>query len=77
MLVLAGRMDDVFTIGPDIEIMIVSSGRAGGQVRLGIKAPKEVPIGRKGRARENREAEGPDANGRVPAEASPGSPGRC
>lgn len=45
MLVLSRKTDQVVLIGEDIEIMIV--GIENGQVKIGIKAPKEINIQRK------------------------------
>ena len=42
MLVLTRRVDETITIGPNITIMLVAI--QGDQVRIGIKAPKNVPI---------------------------------
>lgn len=42
MLVLSRRKDEGFVIGNDIRISIVDVGS--GQVRIGISAPKEIPI---------------------------------
>ena len=46
MLVLGRRKDEVITIGKDIEIMIVDA-KPDGYVRIGIKAPKDIPVHRK------------------------------
>ncbi|MHC4842986.1 MAG: carbon storage regulator CsrA [Planctomycetota bacterium] len=45
MLVLTRGKEESIMIGDDIEICIISIGRR--QVRLGIKAPKHVPVHRK------------------------------
>lgn len=42
MLVLSRRKDEGFVIGNDIRISIVDVGS--GQVKIGISAPKHVPI---------------------------------
>ena len=44
MLVLSRRIDEKITIGDDISLTVLSI--AGNQVRLGIDAPKEVPVHR-------------------------------
>ena len=45
MLVLARGKDEEIMIGDDIVIMVVDIGR--GKVRLGITAPKEIPVHRR------------------------------
>lgn len=45
MLVLSRRHNESIVIGEDIEIMVVDI--RGDQVRLGIKAPKDVPVHRR------------------------------
>lgn len=45
MLVLTRKVDQVITIGDDIEITVVDI--RGDKVRLGINAPKEVKVHRK------------------------------
>ena len=45
MLVLARERDQVITIGDDIEIVVLAIN--GDKVRLGITAPKHVPVHRK------------------------------
>jgi carbon storage regulator len=45
MLVLSRRKDEAITIGDDVEIMVISI--KGNTVRLGIKAPREIPVHRK------------------------------
>ncbi len=44
MLVLTRRRGEGVTIGPDIRVVVLSS--QGGQVRLGIEAPKHVEVHR-------------------------------
>lgn len=44
MLVLARRRGEGVTIGPDIRVVVL--GTKGGQVRLGIEAPKHVEVHR-------------------------------
>jgi len=45
MLVLNRKKDESVKIGDDITIMVLNV--QGGYVRLGIEAPKEVPVHRK------------------------------
>lgn len=45
MLVLARRSGDSIIIGDDIEITVIEV--QGDKVKLGIKAPKEVPVMRR------------------------------
>jgi len=58
MLVLTRRPGESITIGDDIIITVVSA--SGGQVRLGITAPRSIPVLReeiyKAMREENREA---------------------
>jgi carbon storage regulator len=42
MLVIRRRMGESFRIGEDVEIQILES--TGGQVKIGIRAPKDVSI---------------------------------
>ncbi len=44
MLVLARKKDECVVIGNDITIMVVEI--LGNRVRLGIKAPREIPVHR-------------------------------
>lgn len=44
MLVLTRKLGEVLKIGDDIELTIL--GISGNQVRLGINAPKDVPVDR-------------------------------
>jgi len=44
MLILTRRLNEVIMIGDDVEIAVL--GIKGNQVRLGIEAPKEVPVHR-------------------------------
>jgi len=45
MLVLSRQRDESIMIGDDVEITIVDV--RGDKVRLGIKAPKEIPVHRR------------------------------
>jgi carbon storage regulator len=49
MLVLTRRLNESILIGEDIEIQVVQVRGTGGQavVRIGISAPKHVPVMRK------------------------------
>lgn len=44
MLVLSRRLGETLIIGDDVKITVL--GISGNQVRLGISAPKEVPVHR-------------------------------
>lgn len=44
MLILTRRVGEVIRIGTDIEVTILDV--RGGQVRIGIRAPKEIPVHR-------------------------------
>ena len=45
MLVLSRKRDEVIMIGDDIEVLVVDI--RGDKVRLGIKAPRSIPVHRK------------------------------
>ena len=45
MLTLTRRTDQSILLGPDIEVTVVSV--TGGRVRLGIRAPRSIPVHRK------------------------------
>ena len=42
MLVLTRKPSETITIGENIRVMVLSVGR--GQVRIGIEAPRDVPV---------------------------------
>ena len=44
MLILARRIGETLMIGDDVSVTILSV--RGDQIRIGIKAPKEVPVHR-------------------------------
>jgi carbon storage regulator len=44
MLVLTRKVDESITVGMDITVTVLEI--RGGQVRLGIEAPKEMPVHR-------------------------------
>lgn len=44
MLVLTRSKDEKILIGDDIEVVVLSA--SGGQARIGIRAPKDVPVHR-------------------------------
>lgn len=70
MLVLSRQRDESIMIGDGIEVSIVDI--RGDKVRLGINAPKEVPIHRKeiydAIRRENKQLTGADVAGVLAAE---------
>lgn len=45
MLVLTRKIDEAIVIGKDIEVVVLAV--KGDSIKLGIKAPKDVPIKRK------------------------------
>lgn len=45
MLVLSRMKDESITIGDDVEVMII--GIRSGKIRLGITAPRSIPVHRK------------------------------
>jgi len=45
MLVLTRKVDECVMIGDDVEVMVV--GLEGDQVKIGIEAPRDIPIHRK------------------------------
>jgi carbon storage regulator len=46
MLVLMRRPQETLTIGKDVTVIVL--GVRGNQVRIGVQAPKDVPVHRKG-----------------------------
>ena len=42
MLIMRRRAGECILIGPDIEVQIVATGRT--RVKVGIRAPKDVPV---------------------------------
>lgn len=42
MLVIRRRLGETFRIGDDVEVQILDFG--GGQVKIGIKAPRSIPV---------------------------------
>lgn len=44
MLILTRRIQETIVIGNDIKVTIL--GVQGGQVRIGVEAPKDVPVDR-------------------------------
>jgi len=44
MLILTRKTGEVITIGEDIQIHVLSI--KGGQVRIGIDAPRDIPVNR-------------------------------
>jgi carbon storage regulator len=45
MLVLGVKIDESIMVGNDVEIFVLSNRH--GQIRLGIKAPREIAVHRK------------------------------
>ena len=45
MLILTRRIGEAVIIGDDVKVTLLSVGR-GAQVRIGISAPREVPVHR-------------------------------
>jgi carbon storage regulator len=44
MLILTRRLREVLRVGDDIKVHVL--GMKGGQIRLGVEAPKDVPVHR-------------------------------
>jgi carbon storage regulator len=44
MLILTRRVGETIVIGPDVSVTVL--GVKGGQIRIGVNAPKEVPVHR-------------------------------
>lgn len=66
MLILSRKIHESIVIGEDVEITVVEV--RGGRVRLGIRAPKEVPVHR----REVQDAIEAERNNAGPASAATG-----
>jgi carbon storage regulator len=74
MLVLTRKLDQSIMIGDDIEISVLAV--SGEKVRIGINAPREVPVFRKEVYATLGEGERTDGEGAVasgPVEAAPAS----
>jgi carbon storage regulator len=80
MLVLSRQRDESIMIGDDVEITIVDV--RGDKVRLGITAPKHIPVHRREiydaiqrekaqKAAEEAQGQGPAGNGEAPAAEEP------
>jgi carbon storage regulator len=55
ILILSRRVGEMIKIGPDVEVTVMAVN--GGQVRIGVKAPKDVSVDREEIAdRKRREA---------------------
>ena len=46
MLILTRRMGESLTIGDNAEVIVTLLSSSGGQAKLGITAPKQVPVHR-------------------------------
>lgn len=46
MLVLKRRVGEVILIGPDVVVSVEEIDARSGYVRLGVRAPREVPVNR-------------------------------
>ena len=46
MLVLTRRVGETLIIGPEADIQVTVLGIKGNQVKIGVNAPKEVPVHR-------------------------------
>lgn len=44
MLILTRRLGETIRIGHDIEVVVLSA--KGNQIRIGVEAPKEIPVHR-------------------------------
>jgi carbon storage regulator len=69
VLVLSRRAGESILIGGDVEIVIL--GTDGGQVRVGIRAPRDITVLRKELLQEEAEGESPvAANRSIPSDLS-------
>ena len=68
MLVLSRQVGETIVIGRDIEVKVV--GIRGGTVRLGIEAPREVPVDRIEIADRKGLYRGPKGGGDTPQDGS-------
>lgn len=58
MLVVRRRAGELIRIGADVELTLLSIGKS--SVRLGIEAPRSIPIRMKQQPAENGEKDSPD-----------------
>jgi carbon storage regulator len=72
MLVLSRQRDESIMIGDDVEITIVDV--RGDKVRLGITAPKHIPVHRREIYDAIQREKAQKANGEVPADSGNGAP---
>ena len=72
MLVLTRRIGETLIIGEDIRVTVLAV--SGHQIRLGVTAPREVPVHREEVAERIR---GEGARPESPAARAPGRPPQC
>ncbi len=66
MLVITRRIGETLMIGDEVEVTVL--GVKGNRVRIGVNAPKEVPVHREEIYQRIKQESSPDVNGNIAAQ---------